>query len=214
MASFKSVGSMTKNLSRGLATSTLNRSPLQVMVSQSNDLVANMALEEWIKRSSTHRRHSNLLLLSSNALKQGKSIHAHFYPEESGSRKGMDQLIEQANLVFSSLPKDTAMTELPVVRVAEEDNNNLLISLPVYDMEEKAVNTTLQCIVDSFIQCNCVGSNDSPSAAEYELSRLSLVRPDGGWFPGIQDIQKDLEQSLREVEAIKSDKTSDKKILD
>merc|ERR1719222_741498 len=105
----------------------------------------------------------------------------------------MDQLIEQANLVFSNLPKDTAMTELPVVRVAEEDNNNLLISLPVYDMEEKAVNTTLQCIVDSFIQCNCGGGNDSPSAAEYEVSRLSLVRPDGGWFPGIQDIQKDLE---------------------
>jgi hypothetical protein len=171
------------------------------MVSQSNDLVANMALEEWIKRSNTHRN-SNLLLLSINALKQGTSIHALFYGEESGPRQCMDELKEQANLVFRSLPKDTALTELPVVRVAEEERN-LLISLPVHDMDDMAVKTTLQCIADTFIQ------KGGGTAGEYELSKLSLVRPDGGWFPGIQHIQKDLEESLKEIEAMRSDKTSD-----
>ena len=36
--------------------------------------------------------------------------------------------------------------------------------------------------------------------------RLSLVRPDGGWFPGIQEIQEDLELNLAEIEAIQADK--------
>jgi len=202
MALFKSTG-FVKSLTRGFSSSARRASPLQVMVSQSNDLVANMALEEWIKRSDTHR-HSNLLLLSINALKQGKSIHALFYGEESGSIPCMDQLKEQANLVFSSLPSNTALTELPVVRVAEEERN-LLISLPVHDMEETAVKTTLQCIADTFVK------NGGGTAGEYELSKLSLVRPDGGWFPGIQEIQKDLEDSLKEIEAIKSARNSSTK---
>ena len=29
------------------------------------------------------------------------------------------------------------------------------------------------------------------------LFRISLVRPDGGWFPGIQDIQKDIEYNIK-----------------
>ena len=101
--------------------------------------------------------------------------------------------------MFSSLPPDTALTELPVVRVAEEERN-LLISLPVHDMDESAVKTTLQCIADTFVK------NGGGTAGEYELSKLSLVRPDGGWFPGIQEIQKDLEDSLKEIEAMKSNR--------
>jgi len=180
---------------RGLATSGSQRLPLEVMVSQSDNLMANMALEEWIKRSATHRQHKNLLLLSSNSLKQGKTIHALFYSEEGAANMSGDQLVQQANLVFSSLPKDTAMTELPVVHVGEEEGN-VLISLPLDDLTDRDVNHTLQSIADTFIE---QGTN-------YDLSRLSLVRPDGGWFPGIQDIQKDVEASFKEIEAMRQDR--------
>jgi len=186
---------------RGLTTSGPKRLPLEVMVSQSDNLMANMALEEWIKRSSTHRQHKNLLLLSSNTLKQGKTIHALFYSEEGAHNMSGDQLVQQANLVFSSLPKDTAMTDLPVVHVGEEEGN-LLISLPLDHLTDTDVNHTLQSIADTFID----------QGPDFDLSRLSLVRPDGGWFPGIQDIQKDVEASFKEIEAMRQDKITSNRL--
>eukprot|EP00088_Acartia_fossae_P033430 TRINITY_DN3421_c0_g1_i12.p1 TRINITY_DN3421_c0_g1~~TRINITY_DN3421_c0_g1_i12.p1 ORF type:complete len:216 (+),score=44.16 TRINITY_DN3421_c0_g1_i12:254-901(+) len=196
---------------RGLSTSHPKSISLQVLVSQSNDLVANVALEEWMKRCSTHRTNNLLLLLSSNTIVHNnyKSIHAFFSGEdERGKTLSTDQLAQQANLVFSALPKDTALVELPMVRVAAEENgkgNNLLISLPLDShVDDDVLKTTLQCIANSFVQ-KCRGGDGG-----YSLSRISLVRPDGGWFPGIQEIQRDVQLSLKEIEAIKLDKANGK----
>merc|ERR1712198_258599 len=105
------------------------------------------------------------------------------------------QLMEQANLVFNCLPKNAPLRELPEVKV-QDDEGSVLISVPLDNPEESAVQSTLQSIADNVVELG----------EEFENSRVSLVRPDKGWFPGIQDIQDDMEASLKEIEAIQKDK--------
>lgn len=40
--------------------------------------------------------------------------------------------------------------------------------------------------------------------------RLSLVRPDHGWFPGIEDIEKELEMNLAEIQSIQREKKANR----
>jgi len=162
-------------------------------VSQSNNLMANMALEEWLRRSDSYKN-KNLLLLSSNVVKTGRNIKAFFHREPGHPSPATErELIQQANLVLNCLPKNAMLVQLPEVRV-EDEEGSVLISVPLENPEETAVQSTLQDIADYVVE------NGS------DTSRVSLVRPDKGWFPGIQDIQEDMEVSLKEILAIKSDK--------
>lgn len=165
-------------------------------MSQSSNLVANMALEEWIRRNPP-AQHRNLVLLSSNFVEKGRKIKAFFMRESGQSQDGAEnQLMEQANLIFNCLPKNAALSELPEVNV-QDDKSSVVITVPLKNPEESAVQSTLQCIADNMVE---------QGGSEHEASRVSLVRPDKGWFPGIQDIQDDMETSLCEIQAIKRDK--------
>jgi len=201
------------------------------MISQSSNFMANTALEEWVRRNAGMRpRPRSLLLLSSSQVNKGDcNIKAFFLAENLGAGRGgssssggrggaggggdggcgaagargdgqtagqaKQEQDEQARLVFGSLPKDAVMTQLPVVTIGEDDKS-VLISVPLESPKEGDVVCTLQTIADGVIN---QGEHTS-------TSRISLVRPDGGWFPGIQEIQADMEASLDEIAAIRKDK--------
>jgi len=179
--------------SRSLATSANHQ--VEVMVSQSNNLMANTALEEWIRRSTT-LKHRNLLLLSSNLINKGLSIKAFFKSNQSADT---GSLLEQADLVFTSLPRNASLVRLPEVRV-EDGQHGISISLPMDN--EAAVTSTLQSIADNVIEKNI--EEEDYESSMVQSTRISLVRPDGGWFPGLQDIQKDMELNIKEVELIRN----------
>jgi len=156
-----------------------------------------MALEEWI-RQNPPSQHRNLMLLSSNLVDTGRKIKAFFIREPGQPNDGSKaQLMEQANLVFNCLPKNASLSELPEVKVQDEEGS-IFITVPLKNPEESAVQSTLQSIADNMVEMG----------DECENSRVSLVRPDKGWFPGIQDIQEDMETSFDEIQAIKKDKHS------
>lgn len=171
------------------------------MVSQSNNLMANTALEEWIRRSNS-LKHRNLLLLSSNLIHKGQSIKAFFRRNQS-SNTGYDddlELLQQADLVLSSLPRNAPLVRLPEVRV-EDGHNGISISVPLEEDEnQEFISGTLQSIADSVVEKNI---QQEEHRSVIHATRISLVRPDKGWFPGIQDIQKDIEFNIKEIEEIR-----------
>jgi len=183
-----------------VSTSTVRGHQVEVMVSQSNNLMANTALEEWIRRSNS-LKHRNLVLLSSNLIHKGQSIKAFFRRNQS-SNAGFDvcELMQQADLVLSSLPRNASLVRLPEVRV-EDGHNGISISVPLEEENEESITVTLQSIADNVMEKNIECQDYQRS--DIQSTRISLVRPDGGWFPGIQDIQKDIEYNIKEIEEIR-----------
>jgi len=165
------------------------------MVSQSTNLMANSALEAWVRRNASFKR-KNLLLLSSSCIDSGGHNIKACFLTETGSPPLNHEYNEQAELVFGSLPKGAVLSKLPVVTVGEDDGS-VLISVPLDNPKEGDVVCTLQTIADNMLT---KGMDISSS------NRISLVRPDGGWFPGIEEIQQDMELSFKEIDAIKNDK--------
>lgn len=186
--------------SRGFSSTPANNVQVEVLVSQSSDRLANTALEEWIKRSASFK-HRNLLLLSSSLCEhggRGRNIKACFIHEAEFAGGAMaETMAEEANLVFASIPRDAALRQLPEVCV-EAGEGHMMVSVPLEDPEESMVLCTLENIANNFIM--------KSEGSRTHRRRLSLVRPDGGWFPGIQKIQEDLELNLAEIEAIQAGK--------
>lgn len=192
-------------IAKCFSTYASSRAPVEVMISQSTNFMANTALEEWVKRNATFKR-KNLLLLSSSCVNSGRNIKAFFLTEEGSAQTAVQVKHEhdqQAELVFGSLPKDAVMRQLPVVTVSEEDRS-VLISVPLENPSEGDVVLTLQTIADSMVN----------TAPDTSTTRISLVRPDGGWFPGIQQIREDMEASLKEIAAIQKDKRREQAHID
>jgi len=166
------------------------------MISQSNNFMANTALEEWVRRNADeyNRRNKNVVLLSSSCGNSGRrNIKAFFLGEAIGCDQVKQEQGEQARIVFGSLPKDAVLSQLPVVTVSADDRS-VMVSTTLDNPTDGDVVCTLQTIADNMITNNTA------------TSRISLVRPDGGWFPGLQEIREDMETSLREIEAIRKDK--------
>lgn len=175
--------------SRAFSSSSTVHRPIEVMVSQSVNQLANSALEAWLRRSKNFK-HRNVLFLSSSNSNKGRNIKACFLNEEEETGGAQ----AAASLVLQSIPQDVALSELPEVVV---DEGSVRVSLPLDHPEEKSVRCTLQNIADRFTETSAAQEDDKCSV------RVSLVSPDRGWFPGIQEIQDDLETNLRELAAIR-----------
>jgi hypothetical protein len=187
------VSMKTSLIARRAAFVSARSYSVEVMVSQSTNLLSNTALEEWMRRNMNCKK-KNLLLLSSSLSHKGRNIKACFLGE-AGVRKDM-----QANLVFSSIPRDAVLTQLPEVCL-EDGEGSVRISLPLENTGERSALHTIQNIADSFIQ-NEKGEHQRGGSG----CRLSLVRPDRGWFPGIQEIEQELEMNLAEIQEIQRQK--------
>jgi len=174
----------------------------QVMVSQSENKFANQALEDWVCRN-IDLSTKNILILSRN--KGGSvvspTITATFIGKDLDSKERY-----QESLVYSSLPASLPLASLPRP-VGQMEGGCLSLSVQLElaeDVDDKAVMTALQNIGQNFMSHdNMVGSPSTP--------RMSLVRPDDGWFPGIGQIQSDLEAVVQQVGLRKKRETIKKK---
>ncbi|XP_023331944.1 uncharacterized protein LOC111704054 [Eurytemora carolleeae] len=187
---------MTGLLARRATIISKRRYSVEVMVSQSSNLLSNTALEEWIRRNMNFKQ-KNLLLLSSSLSNKGRNIKACFLGE-AGLRKDT-----QANLVFQSIPRDAVLTQLPEICL-EDGEGSIRVSVPLENNGETSALNTIQNIAEMFIR-NERGEDEKGSGC-----RLSLVRPDHGWFPGIEDIEKELEMNLAEIQSIQREKKANR----
>jgi len=175
--------STTGTLIRGFSSLVPRNQAFQVMVSQSKRLLENTALEEWIRRrdenDDTNSR--KILLLSANCTRSGSTIKAFV--------TGGEMMSVQTDLVLQSIPTNAALQDLPEVH---EEDDHVSISLPMQKGEDSLA--ILQNIANRFI------------TQQGQHSRLSLVRPERDWFPGIEEIQEDMQSALAEISAIRRSK--------
>lgn len=176
---------------RQLATAPHN----QVLVSQSSDLLSNAALEAWVMDNIDLERKS-ILILSNNARNNKKTLKASF----------LGEAVEcPPQLVIQSLPARLLLESIPVVSLMQNGSiKNLIVNLQVKgSVEERSLMEAMEFIGTNFLTSG--RTLDSLSRDEPWM-RLSLVRPDDGWFPGIGRIRKELELALKESEEIAKDK--------
>jgi len=174
----------------------------QVMVSQSENKWANQALEDWVCRN-VDLRTKNILILSKN--KGGSvvtpTITATFIGKDLDSKERYQEC-----LVYASLPASLPLSALPLPP-AQLESGCLSLSVQLElaeDVDDKVVMNALQKIGDNFLSHNpLVGSTP----------RMSLVRPDDGWFPGIGQIQSDLEAIVQQV-GLRKKRETIKKVRD
>lgn len=174
-----------RSLARGLHTKR------EVMVSQTRDIMANTALEEWAGRN-VEKTNKSLLLLTNNITRnRGVDIKATFFlgSEEQANMTDME------TLVFTSLPEGLLMTAPPVTNVNNliEEGGQRCISVQlelVKEVKTKIVLTALEQIGQRFL-------------GERSIKRINLVRPDNEWFPGLGEMKAEIERTMKEVEMLK-----------
>jgi len=167
-----------RSLARGLHTKR------EVMVSQTRDIMANTALEEWAGRN-VEKTNKSLLLLTNNITRnRGVDIKATFFlgSEEQANMTDME------TLVFTSLPEGLLMTAPPVTNVNNliEEGGQRCISVQlelVKEVKTKIVLTALEQIGQRFL-------------GERSIKRINLVRPDNEWFPGIGEMKAEIERTV------------------
>jgi len=161
-----------------------SNSKREVLVSQTRDIMANTALEEWTAKN-LEGSNKSLLLLTNNITKaRGVDIKATFF---LGNGEPAD-MTEMEALVFTSLPKDLLMKAPPVVSVNNllEEGGQRCLSVQlelVTEVKTKTVLGALELIGKKFL------GNGSPG-------RIKLVRPDNDWFPGLGKLKAELEQTV------------------
>jgi len=174
-----------RTVSRGIHTKR------EVMVSQTRDIMANTALEEWAGRN-VEKTNKSLLLLTNNITRnRGVDIKATFFlgnDEEAN-------MTEMETLVFNSLPQDLLMIAPPVTSVNNflEEGGQRCISVQmelVKEVKTKIVLTALEQIGKKFL-------------GDSSIRRINLVRPDNEWFPGLGDMKDEIERTMKELEMLK-----------
>jgi len=186
---------MSRNVSRNMFS--LAHSPpapvREVYVSQTRDLISNIALEDWAVRNINPSERS-LLILSNNITKSGVDIKVTFLGPQMDLRS--DRLEE---MIISCLTPDLLLKSLPTTRIMVDDDNmtshSLQMELVPEEVKTKTVLKVLENIGKTFL-----GEMESQEQCK---GKISLVRPDGGWFPGLAEIRDELEQRMSEVERLK-----------
>lgn len=165
----------------------------QVMVSQSENRFANIALEDWVCRNLDLSTKNVLILSKNKAITSAPSnITATFLGKEIVYPAGYPE-----QLVYSNLPSSLSLYSLPRPPVSPEQQEEGRYSFSVTleltdDTGHKSVMEALQKIGNKYLE--------QKPHSDSAVGRLSLVRPDDGWFPGIGEIQSDLEVVLQQIE--------------
>jgi len=181
-----------QNLISGAARcfSTVTRK--EVMISQSRDLLSNTALEDWTAKNINLKEKSVLILSNNITLNSTAEIKATLIDENTYWRTK-----EFNSLILSSISSDLPLAKIPDFNefegMLEPFGTNYSIHLELtQDIETKEVLRTLEKIGWRFL-------NEDTFEINYECpTHLSLVRPDDGWFPGLETIRWDLETNMME----------------
>jgi len=171
----------------------------QVFVSQSRDLLSNVALEDWAAKN-TDLQTKSLLILSNNVTKTaGVDIKATLLDAQTfWKAKEFDEL------VLSSLPADLALKNIPDLDVNHDslDAGSKSYSLHLNlseDVKTKTVLNALETIGNKFL-CQ----EEAADSKNDGLAHINLVRPDDGWFPGLGEIRAELEEQFDQVKKLKT----------
>ena len=181
-----------QNLISGAARcfSTVTRK--EVMISQSRDLLSNTALEDWTAKNINLKEKSVLILSNNITLNSTAEIKATLIDQNTYWRTK-----EFNSLILSSISSDLPLAKIPDFNefegMLEPFGTNYSIHLELtQDIETKDVLRTLEKIGWRFL-------NEDTFEINYECpTHLSLVRPDDGWFPGLETIRWDLETNMME----------------
>jgi len=169
----------------------------EVFVSQTRDLLSNIALEDWASKNVDIAQRSLLILTNNITREAGVDIKVTFLAPQDDT----DYTNYLEELVFTSLSPDLLMKRPPLTtNLAGEMRGQRTISVQLELVKEevktKTVLKTLETIGKRFLA-------DSTEQDFRTMSRLNLVRPDDGWFPGLAKIREELEQTVIEVERMK-----------
>jgi len=171
----------------------------QVFVSQSRDLLSNVALEDWAAQN-VDLKTKSILVLSNNVTKSsGVDIKATLLDAQTfWKAKEFDEL------VLSSLPADLALKSIPDLEVNHDclDAGSKSYSLHLNLSEEvktKTVLNALETIGNKFL-CQ----NEAAESKNADLAHINLVRPDDGWFPGLGKIRNELEEQFTQIKKLKT----------
>jgi len=205
MYSANKVSSFFCQNSKRFASSFVRR---EVIVSQSRDLLSNVALEDWAAKH-VNLKAKSLLILSNNITKSsGVDIKATLLDAETYWKvKDFDEM------VLSSLPSDLPLKSIPNLEVSHDclDPGSQSYSIHLNLSEDVKTKTVLQAL--ETIGKNFLKKEENQASEIRALSHVSLVRPDDGWFPGLEEIRAELEDRFSQVEKLKTQqlKIQDKK---
>ena len=168
-------------LARSFSTASHREVRREVIVSQSEDQLSNVALEDWMMRKTDLSQKTLLILSRSITRASTLEIKATLLDKDTFWKVG-----EFEELVLSSLSPSLPLSRLPDVRRMWEmvDRSSSSVSLQLYvsrEVESHIVLDTLDSLGWRFLAGR---------------GQLSLVRPEEDWFPGLLQIKSLLVQSL------------------
>ena len=151
----------------------------EVMVSQSRDLNRNTALEDWAVRNLDIKA-KNVLILTNNLSLSPTNATVLDIKATLIEPNVAEKAAEFEELVLSSLPPSLLLSALPDLErgraLLEPDALSYTVRLQLHtEVKAKDVLNTMNAISRNFLK-------------EESLMRLSLVRPDDGWFQGLESV--------------------------
>ena len=183
-----------KSLKMMMVTRSLStRVRREVMISQSRDLLSNTALEDWAVKNINLAEKSVMIL--SNNITRTTATAAVDIKATLVDGGAFWRAAEFDRLVLASLPPDLALARLPDLETARRSleptatSYSLRLELAA-EVRTRTVLATLERLGWGFLR------GDQFEAAHDCPTHLSLVRPDDGWFPGLEAIRSDLEMNL------------------
>jgi len=158
------------------------------MVSQSRDLNRNTALEDWVVRN-LDLKAKNVLILTNNLSLSPTNATVLDIKATLVETNVAEKAAEFEDLVLSSLPPSLLLSALPDLErgraLLEPDALSFTVRLQLHtEVKAKDVLNAMNAISCNFLK-------------DQSLLRLSLVRPDDGWFQGLESVRAELEQELR-----------------
>ena len=183
-----------KSLKMMLVTRSLStRVRREVMISQSRDLLSNTALEDWAVKN-INLAEKSVMILSNNITRTPATAAVEIKATlvDGGA---FWRAAEFDRLVLASLPPDLALARLPDLETARRSLEPTATSYSLHlelaaEVRTRTVLATLERLGWGFLR------GDQFEAAHDCPTHLSLVRPDDGWFPGLEAIRSDLEMNF------------------
>ena len=185
-----------KSLKMMMTTRSLStRVRREVMISQSRDLLSNTALEDWAVKN-INLAEKSVMILSNNITRTPATAPAAVEIKATLVDGGAFWRAEEFDrLVLASLPPDLALARLPDLNTARRSLEPTATSYSLRlelasEVRTRTVLAALEQLGWGFLR------GDEFEAAHDCPTHLSLVRPDDGWFPGLEAIRSDLERNF------------------